>query len=110
MTEQELVGTWAQVAYGDMAAIGQHLLHLMADGTAVSEGVVNGVPYRTVYTWQLTGPESWELRRTIPLGEIPELDEESVEVLKHTVMAHEGTAMSVTKFDYESPFHYKRVK
>ena len=109
MTERDLIGTWQKVAYGDILAEGQHLLRLRPGGTAVAEGEYRGQPYRTEYAWRLTGPQAWELRRVIPLGEIPELDEESVEVLRHTVVEFDGRRMAVAQPDYEEPFLYERL-
>jgi hypothetical protein len=109
VTERDLIGTWQKVAYGDMPTEGRHLLHLRPDGVAVTEGEYRGEQYHTQYAWRLTGPNAWELRRVIPLGEIPEMDEESVEVLEYTVVEFDGQRMAVTKFDCEEPFIYKRL-
>lgn len=108
MSERDLIGIWQEVAYGDEPTNGLHLLHLRSDGTAATEGELDGKRYSTAYSWRLTGPATWELRRPIPLGEIPELEEETVEVREHTVVAFDGIRMSVTQYDYEEPFHYER--
>ncbi|MGL6074414.1 MAG: hypothetical protein ACRC8S_09670 [Fimbriiglobus sp.] len=108
MTEKDLIGTWRKVSYGDTPFPGQHLVHLLPDGSAICEGEHQGKTYRTHSTWRLKRPDLWELRRTIPLGEIPEMEEESVEVDEHTVVEFDGLRMAVTKFDYEEPFHYER--
>lgn len=109
MTERDLIGTWRRVAYGDISLEGRHLIHLRADGTAVSEGEYEGQPYSIQYTWRLTGPAEWELRRTIPPGEIPGLDEECIQVEDHVVVEFDGARMAVSKFDYEERFHFERV-
>jgi hypothetical protein len=109
MTERDLIGTWQKITYGDVAVEGRHILHLRSDGTAVAEGEYRGKPYHYDYDWRLIVPDRWELRRIIPLGEIPELEEETIEVEEHTVIQLNEHSMSFRKPDYEEVFEYQRL-
>jgi hypothetical protein len=109
MERQELVGSWRKVAYGASPFENSSLMHLRDDGTALIEGEFDGTPYAYAYSWEYIDETHWNLRRVIPLGEIPELDEETVEVIEYRVSKGAHSRIELMKFDYEDPFIYERI-
>jgi hypothetical protein len=45
----------------------------------------------------------------IPLGEYPELDEETVEVTEYEISKGVGTRMELMEFDFEDPFVHEKI-
>ena len=45
----------------------------------------------------------------IPVGEIPEPDEETVEVIEYEISKGNGKSMELMQFDYEYPFVYEKI-
>ena len=109
MEPGELVGTWRQVAYGTLPSESLSLMHLRDDGTALIEGEFDGKPYADTYSWEYIDETHWNLRRVIPLGEVPELDEETVEVIEYQVSKGNPSRMELMEFDYEDTFIYERI-
>jgi hypothetical protein len=109
MKRDELVGTWRWVAYGPSPSTGLALMHLHQDGTALIEGELDGQKYAFEYSWEYIDETHWNLRRVIPLGEIPELDEETVEVIEYEISNSNGKRMELMRFDYEDPFVYEKI-
>ena len=105
----ELVGTWRWVAYGSSPFTDLALMHLHQDGTALIEGEFDGQRYADEYSWEYIDETHWNLRRVIPLGEIPELDEETVEVIEYEISKSNGKPMELMQFDYEYPFVYEKI-
>ena len=109
MKRDELVGTWRKVAYGTSPSTGLKLMHLHPDGSALIEGEFERRRYAYEYSWEYIDETHWNLRRVIPLGEIPELDEETVEVIEYEISKGNGKRMELMQFDYEYPFVYGKI-
>src|SRR6516225_3742655 len=103
MTREELVGSWRRVAYGTSPSLGLCLMHLHEDGTALVEREFEGRSYAHEHSWEYIDETHWNLRRVIPLGEYPEMDEETVEVIDYEISKGDGTRMELMEFDFEDP-------
>jgi hypothetical protein len=84
-------------------------LHLHEDGTALIEGEIEGRSHTYDSSWEYIDETHWNLRRVIPLGEYPELEEEMVEVTEYEISKGDGTRMELMEFDFEDPFVYEKI-
>jgi hypothetical protein len=109
MKRHELIGTWRETAYGTLPYENLSLMHLRDDGTALIEGEFDGKRYAYAYSWEYIDETHWNLRRVIPLGEIPEMHEETVEVIEYQLSKEEHSRMELMNFDYVYPFIYERI-